>query len=427
MFAEAGFTGTPESGWTDEMLDEVLIAGDEAAVADRIRTVFDWGADELLATPIPAGDDPAATEERTLEAAWGAGRMKLTLEKFASVAVTANTTWVFAVLSDGEGNSTTVEIGSRPVADAVGGLVSALEGDDVGDESEIEPMLGLTPAELRREPTTGTAVSGIRTAVAQLDAMREGVSLATFLGAPQNAVNDVRSVRLYANINRSLFATERTPADFGRVAERAARAGFTTFKCAPFDEVSPPSSPDRILDDAATGLARVGAVRAAVGDDATVLVDCHSRFERDTAPIIADELAKLNVGWFEEPVQPRSDPEDLAAIARWARMPLAGGESGYGVEFFDSLLDGEAVSIVMPDIKHCGGAVEAVTIGTSAQGRGARGSRCTARRDPYRCSRADTPPPPYPTRCRWNTPCTRLTGARSCSPRLSGWRTGSCG
>ena len=296
--------------------------------------------------------------------------MKLTLETFASVAVSANTTWVFAVLGDGEGNSTTVEIGSRPVADAMGGLVSALEGDDVGDESEIESMLGLTPAELRREPTTGTAVSGIRTAVAQLDAMREGVSLATFLGAPQNAVNDVRSVRLYANINRSLFATERMPADFGRVAERAARAGFTTFKCAPFDEVSPPSSPDRILYDAATGLARVGAVRAAVGDGATVLVDCHSRFERDTAPMIADELAKLNVGWFEEPVQPRSDPEDLAAIARWARMPLAGGESGYGVEFFDGLLDADAVSIVMPDIKHCGGAVEAVTIGLSARARG---------------------------------------------------------
>ena len=66
MFAEAGFADTPESGWTNEMLDEVLIAGDEATVAERIQTVFDWGASELLATPIPAGDDPAATEERTL-------------------------------------------------------------------------------------------------------------------------------------------------------------------------------------------------------------------------------------------------------------------------------------------------------------------------------------------------------------------------
>ena len=58
--------------------------------------------------------------------------MKLTLETFASVAVSANTTWVFAVLGDGEGNSTTVEIGSRAVADALGGLAGALEGEDVG-------------------------------------------------------------------------------------------------------------------------------------------------------------------------------------------------------------------------------------------------------------------------------------------------------
>ena len=67
MFAQAGFPGTPDSGWTNDMLDEVLIAGDEQTVADRIATVFEWGASELLATPVPAGDDPAATEERTLK------------------------------------------------------------------------------------------------------------------------------------------------------------------------------------------------------------------------------------------------------------------------------------------------------------------------------------------------------------------------
>ncbi len=66
MFAEAGFSGSPDSGWTNEMLDQVLIAGDEDAVADRIKTVLEWGATEILATPIPCGDDPGATEERTL-------------------------------------------------------------------------------------------------------------------------------------------------------------------------------------------------------------------------------------------------------------------------------------------------------------------------------------------------------------------------
>lgn len=66
MFAQAGYADTPQSGWTDAMLDEVLIAGDEDAVASRIRTLFEWGATEILATPIPAGDDPQATEDRTL-------------------------------------------------------------------------------------------------------------------------------------------------------------------------------------------------------------------------------------------------------------------------------------------------------------------------------------------------------------------------
>ena len=291
--------------------------------------------------------------------------MKLNVDRFASVTVTPNTTWVFAVLSDGDGNSTTVEIGSRQVAETLSGMASVLDNEEVSDESEVEALLGLTPDALRRDPTSATAVSGLRTAVTQLCAMWSGVSLAEHLGA-----KPTERVQLYANINRSLFATDRTPADFGHVAERAANAGFSVFKCAPFDEVRPPSSPDRILDQSATGLARVQAVREAVGADATVLVDCHSRFERDTAPLIVEELAKLNVGWFEEPVQPTSDPDDLAAIARWAPMPVAGGESGYGVEFFDGLLDTEAVSIVMPDIKHCGGAVEGVTIGRSTGSKG---------------------------------------------------------
>ena len=297
--------------------------------------------------------------------------MNLVLESIASATVTPRTNWLFAVVSDGEGSSTTVEITNsgnpRSVSEAVTGMASILRDEELADESEIETLLGLTPADLRADPVSATAVSGLRTAAAQLMAMRSGLTLCEYLdGRPAS------SVELYANINRALFATDRTPADFGRMAERAARAGFRTFKCAPFDEVSPPSSPDRILDEASTGIARVRAVREAIGPDARLLVDCHSRFERDSAPLVADELAKLDVGWFEEPVDPESNADDLAEIARSAQIPVAGGESGYGADFFDDLLDSEAVSIIMPDVKHCGGAIEAVTAGRSAilKGRG---------------------------------------------------------
>ena len=57
----------PESGWTNEMLDAVLISGDEAAVVEEVRAIFDWGASELLASVVPAGADAGASEERTLK------------------------------------------------------------------------------------------------------------------------------------------------------------------------------------------------------------------------------------------------------------------------------------------------------------------------------------------------------------------------
>ena len=130
--------------------------------------------------------------------------MKLILDTFASVTVTPNTTWVFAVLSDGEGNSTTVEIGSRQVAEALSGMASVLDDEDVTDESEVEALLGLTPDDLRKNATSATAVSGLRTAVAQLCAMQSGVNLSEYLGA-----RPTDRIPLYANINRSLFATGR--------------------------------------------------------------------------------------------------------------------------------------------------------------------------------------------------------------------------
>ena len=38
------------------MLDSLLLSGDESAVADSIRAIFDWGADEVLASVITIGN-----------------------------------------------------------------------------------------------------------------------------------------------------------------------------------------------------------------------------------------------------------------------------------------------------------------------------------------------------------------------------------
>ena len=85
--------------------------------------------------------------------------MKLAIEKFASVVVTTDSTWTFAVISDGEGNSTTVEItagdDSRHVAATLADLVSELDSEDVAEESQVEATLELSSDNLRRNRGSG--------------------------------------------------------------------------------------------------------------------------------------------------------------------------------------------------------------------------------------------------------------------------------
>lgn len=52
MFEAAGFPRAQVSGWTDKMLDSVVVCGDEAAVARGIERIFELGASEVMATVI---------------------------------------------------------------------------------------------------------------------------------------------------------------------------------------------------------------------------------------------------------------------------------------------------------------------------------------------------------------------------------------
>ncbi|MDE2821980.1 MAG: hypothetical protein OXK79_00560, partial [Chloroflexota bacterium] len=174
------------------------------------------------------------------------------------------------------------------------------------------------------------------------------------------------SVSLYANINRGLFATSRTPDDFAKAAERAVVEGFHAVKCAPFDEVVPGDDSGGAVRQARFGTQRVAAVRDAVGSDVTLMVDCHGRFDVESAVVVAKELAELGVDWFEEPVRPNTEPADSARIAARVSMTVAGGEMGYGEEVFADLIEGKAVEVIMPDVMFCGGAAVAARSGRAA-------------------------------------------------------------
>lgn len=291
--------------------------------------------------------------------------VKLRGVEFASVDVTERTTWTFAEFLDEDGLKAVTEITSggdtAKAADLLPEMLGKLRPVEITSDLDVQRILDISDQTLQKDKARATAVSALRSAVADLLAQKRGLSLTEFLGGTPK-----ESVPLYANINRHLLTRERTPESFANAALMAVEAGFTTVKCAPFDEVAPPSTVEAILDLAGPGLRRVAAIREAVGPGITVLVDCHSRFELHTSPLVAAELAKSDIGWFEEPMEPTDHSEALSEIARQVGTTVAGGESGYGRQFFDNLVDAGAVRVVMPDVKYCGGVAEAYRVGESA-------------------------------------------------------------
>ena len=100
-----------------------------------------------------------------------------------------------------------------------------------------------------------------------------------------------------------------------------------------------------------------------------MLVDCHSRFDLESALALAPKLYEAGVGWYEEPVDPITLSDDLRAIRKVADLPIAGAEHGYGISLFTKLMEEEVLDVVMPDVKFCGGPVEAYLIGRELESR----------------------------------------------------------
>ena len=195
-------------------------------------------------------------------------------------------------------------------------------------------------------------VSAIDQALWSLKANAKGQALAQALGVQRERIP------VYANINRR--TEQRTPEGFATSARTAMAAGHVAFKVAPFDEVSPHvCAQDDGVRAMQPGLARVAAVREAVGSRARLMVDCHWRFDEPTAAALNEAAARLGVYWIECPL-PEVDG-NIPALKRLRRqcnglgMRQAGLETSVGWDSFRPYCEGAAYDVVMPDMKYAGG------------------------------------------------------------------------
>ncbi|MEO7852114.1 MAG: mandelate racemase/muconate lactonizing enzyme family protein [Rubrivivax sp.] len=101
-------------------------------------------------------------------------------------------------------------------------------------------------------------------------------------------------------------------------------------------------------------VARLRAVRDAVGDGFELMVDANQCFTLSEALRRAPRYADLGIAWFEEPL-PADDIAGHARLAAASPMPIAVGESLYSVGQFAAYVQQGAASILQVDVARIGG------------------------------------------------------------------------
>ncbi len=101
-------------------------------------------------------------------------------------------------------------------------------------------------------------------------------------------------------------------------------------------------------------VARLKAVRAAVGDGFEIMVDANQCFTLSEALRRAPRYAELGIAWFEEPL-PADDITGHARLAAASEVPIAVGESLYSASQFVAYVQQGAASILQSDVARIGG------------------------------------------------------------------------
>jgi L-alanine-DL-glutamate epimerase-like enolase superfamily enzyme len=104
----------------------------------------------------------------------------------------------------------------------------------------------------------------------------------------------------------------------------------------------------------AEDVARLRAIRDAVGAHWDIMTDANQGFTLSEAIRRAPHLEALDIAWFEEPL-PADDLSAHTELARHTSVPIAVGESLYSPSQFKDYLRAGACSIVQVDVARIGG------------------------------------------------------------------------
>jgi galactonate dehydratase len=110
----------------------------------------------------------------------------------------------------------------------------------------------------------------------------------------------------------------------------------------------------------------VASMRQAVGPQFDLALECHARYDVETAIQLCRLLEPFRLIWVEEPI-PSDDVDAMVRVRNATRVPIAAGENIYSRYGYRPFLEKEALSVIQPDVSKTGGLLETRKIAAMAE------------------------------------------------------------
>ena len=258
---------------------------------------------------------------------------------WSSTAILVKVTTSTGAVGWGEAPTTLM---THPVRESVREVARFYEGHDLTDHAACLREFERYSFYRSRSMEATSALSAVDIACHDLIGRSLGAPISTLLGGAIRT-----TVRAYSN---GWYSDAIEPAEFADRARGMVRQGFRALKFDPFADQYRTLSPEGLE----AAVARVAAVREAVGETVDLLIEYHGRFLPEAAIRAGRALDAFHPRFMEEPVIPELS-DALAEFRRAVRTPVALGERLLTAADFESFLHRGLVDILQPDITNSGG------------------------------------------------------------------------